>query len=164
MSSYLLPHEDYPLDKFVDRVEHQRQWVEATHTPSLGRVKPEKKNYPLRHDTSPETHTVSPNDLSQSNATSRESSEVNEIKTQIKDLTEQLGKLQTSPRQPQKERYCSHCHFHSHDLKEWWRKPSRGSCFIIDNMVVGEEKTLPRETKDHISSSSSHLPNYQPSC
>ncbi len=120
--------EDYPLDKFVDRVEHQRQWLEATHTPTLGRVKPEMRNYPLKPDTQPETHNASPNDLYQSNATSRESSEVNEIKTQIKDLTEQLGKLQTSPRQSQKDRYCSHCHSHSHNLKECWRKPSRGSC------------------------------------
>ncbi len=121
--------EDYPQDKFVDRVEHQRQWLEATHTPILGRVKLEEKNCPPKHDTQPETHTVSLNDLSQSNATSRESSEVNEIKKKIKDLTEQLGKLQTSPCQPQKEHYCSQCHFHSHNLKECWRKPSRGSCF-----------------------------------
>ncbi len=123
------PDEDYPLDKFLDRVEHERQWLEATHTPTLGRVKPEKKNYPLKPDTQPETHNASLNDLSQSNATSRESSEVNDIKKQIKDLTEQLGKLQTSPCQPQKERYCSHYHSHSHNLKECWRKPSRGSGF-----------------------------------
>ncbi len=74
--------EDYPPDEFVDRVEHQRQWLEATHTPTLGRVKPEEKDYPLIYDTQPETHNASPNDLSQSNATSRESSESNEIKAQ----------------------------------------------------------------------------------
>ncbi len=72
--------EDYPLNKFVDRVEHERQWLEATHVPTLGKVKPEKKNYPFKPDTHPEPHTVSPNDLSQSNATSRESSDVDEIK------------------------------------------------------------------------------------
>ncbi len=110
--------EDYPLDKFVDRVEHQRQLLEATHTPTLGRVKPEEKNCPLTYDTQPETHNASPNDLFQSNATSRESSEVSEIKIQIKDLTEQIGILQTSPFLPQKECYCSHCHSHSHNLKE----------------------------------------------
>ena len=35
--------EDYPLNRFIDRVEHERLWLEATHTPSIGRVKPEKK-------------------------------------------------------------------------------------------------------------------------
>ncbi len=35
--------EDYPLNIFVDRVEYERQWLEATRTPTLGRVKPEKK-------------------------------------------------------------------------------------------------------------------------
>ncbi len=38
--------EDYPLDKFVDRVELERHRLEANHAPMLGRVKPEKKNYP----------------------------------------------------------------------------------------------------------------------
>ncbi len=90
------------MDKFVDRVEHERQWLEANHTPILGRVKPERKSYPLKPDTQLETHNASPDDLSQPNATSRESSEVNEMKKQIKDLTEQIGKLQTSPGQTQK--------------------------------------------------------------
>ncbi len=35
--------EDYPLNIFVDRLEYERQWLEATRTPTLGRVKPEKK-------------------------------------------------------------------------------------------------------------------------
>ncbi len=121
--------EDYPLGKFVDRVEHERQWLEATHTPTLGRVKPDKKNYPPKQDPQPEAHNVSPDELSKSSVTSRESSEVDEIKKQLKDLTEQLGKLQTSPRQPQNERYCSHCRSHTHNLRECWRKPTRGSCF-----------------------------------
>ncbi len=53
----------------------------------LGRVKPEKNNYPLKPDTQPAAHNASPNVASQPNATSRESSEVNEMKKQIKDLT-----------------------------------------------------------------------------
>ncbi len=31
--------EDYPLNKFIDRVEHERQLLEARHTPTLNRVK-----------------------------------------------------------------------------------------------------------------------------
>ncbi len=88
--------DDYPLNKFVDRIEYERQWLEATHTPTLGRVKPEKQSYPLKHDTQPEHHTVGPNDPSQSNATSRESTEVDEINKQIKDVTEQI--LQADPK------------------------------------------------------------------
>ncbi len=58
-----------------------------------------------------------------------ENPQSNEIKAQIKDLPEQIGKLQTSPGQPQKERYSSQCHSCSHNLKECWKKPPRGSCF-----------------------------------
>ena len=56
--------EDYPLDRFIDRVEHERLWVEATHTPSIGRVNPEKKT------------TQAKNEISR------------ELKRQIKDLAE----------------------------------------------------------------------------
>ena len=121
--------EDYPLNKFIDRVEHERQWLEATHAPSIGRVNPEKKTSQPKAETSLETHTPSPNTLSKSNATSSESSEVDELKRQIKDLTEQVRKLQTTPNQPQTERYCSYCRSHTHSLRECWRKPARGSCF-----------------------------------
>ncbi len=95
----------------------------------LGRIRTERKSYPLKTDTQSENHKTSPNDPSQPNATPRESLEANERKQQIKDLTEQIGKLQTSPGQPHKERCCSHCHSRSHNLKECWRRPSRGSCY-----------------------------------
>ncbi|XP_045111714.1 uncharacterized protein LOC123504873 [Portunus trituberculatus] len=121
--------ENYPLNKFIERVEHERQWLKATHVPSLGRIKPERKEHPPKLDHQTEAQNASPPDLIKSNATSSESSDVSELKKQIRDLAEQVGKLHTSPRQPQNERYCSHCRSHSHSLKECWRKPARGSCF-----------------------------------
>ncbi len=105
-------------------MEHERQWLEANHTPMLGRIKTDRKSYPLkltpnRKITKPALM-IFPNQM----LPPRESLEVNEIKQQIKDLTEQIGKLQTSPGQPHMERYCSHCHSCSHNLKECWRRPS----------------------------------------
>ena len=35
--------EDYPQTKFIDRVEHERQWLEAKHSSSLYRIRDEKK-------------------------------------------------------------------------------------------------------------------------
>ena len=121
--------EDYPLKRFIDRVEHERLWLEATHTPSIGRVKPEERMTQPKGETNPVIHNHSPNTLSKPNATSSESSEVDELKRQIKDLTEHVGKLQTTSSQSPTERYCSHCRSYTHSLKECWRKPARGSCF-----------------------------------
>ena len=71
--------------------------------------------------------TQNPPDLT--NATSKESKEIWELKQQIKSLTEQVRRLRNSPSPPQTAKYCSHCQTHSHTLKECWRKPARGSCF-----------------------------------
>ncbi len=90
--------EDYPLDKFVDRVEQERQWLEANHTPMLGRIIIERKSYPLKTDTQPEHHKASPNDLSQPNATPRESLEVNEIKKPDQGLDRTNWEITNFPR------------------------------------------------------------------
>ena len=121
--------EDYPLDKFVDRVEHERQWLEATQTSILNRIKPEGRNYSHHENNSPINQSVNPGNSPQPNATSSESPDLNELSRQIKELTEKVEKLQASPRQTRNEQYCSFCRTSTHQLKDCWRKPPRGFCF-----------------------------------
>ncbi len=55
--------------------------------------------------------------------------DVTEMSTEATRCISVCPQLYLYPGQPQKEHYCSHCHSCSHNLKECWRKPSRGSCF-----------------------------------
>ncbi len=119
--------EDYPLNKFIDRVEHERQLLEAAHTSPIARIKPELGKSRSKPIGSPDPITQNPPDLT--NTTSKESKEIWELKQQIKSLTDQVGRLRTSPSPTQPAKYCSHCQTHSHTLRECWRKPARGSCF-----------------------------------
>lgn len=120
--------EDYPLAKFIDRVEHERQRLEASHSSPLFRVKEEKKDEQERNLTTMKTPTMTDNN--KTNATSRESSnKVDSLERQIKALTEELEKLRSSSKKTPPQEYCSYCRSSTHALRDCWRKPSRGSCF-----------------------------------
>ena len=119
--------ETYPLSKFIDRVEHERQWLEAKQTVPLYRVKDEGKQPTQLRETNEK---CTPNrEVTGTETTPSECSEVEQLKAQIRDLTKQVQQLHTQPRQSPPTKYCSHCRSHSHNLRECWRKPTRGTCF-----------------------------------
>lgn len=119
--------EDYPLDKFIDRVENERQLLEATHTAPISRIKHEPAKSSPKPANNSNQH--NPNASYQTNATSSESKDIRELKQQIKSLTEQVGKLGNSPSPPPPTKYCKFCKTNNHTLMECWRKPARGTCF-----------------------------------
>lgn len=122
--------EDYPLNKFIDRVEHERQRLEAKHASSHYRVRNERTMPTSASQTQPENRPILTMSFKKKKkATSSESADVEHLKRQIRDLTEQVGQLQTPNRQPRPEKYCSYCRSHTHALRECWRKPIRGTCF-----------------------------------
>ncbi len=55
--------EDYPLNKFIDRVEHNRQWLEAKQASSLYRVRNERTNPTSASETQPENRPSIPNEV-----------------------------------------------------------------------------------------------------
>lgn len=120
--------EDYPLSKFIDRIEHERMWLENDPRPPVSRVKKEQTSTSPQGNPNTESDPTSPVTGIKQNATSSESSDIDDLKKQIRDLTAQLGKLQT-PSQPRQGKFCSHCQSNSHSLRECWRKPTRNSCF-----------------------------------
>ncbi len=120
--------EDYPLAKFIDRVEHERQRLEVSHSSSLFRVKQGKKEEQERNIATLQTPTMTEN--VKTNATSRESiTKVESLERQIKTLTEELEKLRSSNKKPSSQEYCSYCQSSTHALRDCWRKPPRGTCF-----------------------------------
>lgn len=98
--------ESYPLNKFVDRVEHERQFIIAKHVPTIGRV---EKEQPASEATNPK---------------SESKSELQELKNQLDSLSKKLERLT-----PGRQRYCSYCRSNSHDQRECTRSPPAGHCF-----------------------------------
>ncbi|XP_050687893.1 uncharacterized protein LOC126981190 isoform X2 [Eriocheir sinensis] len=98
--------ESYPLNKFVDRVEHERQLIIAKHVPTIGRV---EKEQPASEATTPK---------------SESKSELQELKNQLDSLSKKLERLT-----PGRQRYCSYCRSNSHDQRECTRSPPPGHCF-----------------------------------
>ncbi len=98
--------EKYPLNMFVNRVEHVRQFLVASHTPVVGKVEKEKPP--------PETPTPK----------AESKSELQEIKDQLNALAKQFERF---PRG--RQRYCSYCRSNSHDQRECTRSPPPGHCF-----------------------------------
>ena len=120
--------EDYPLSKFLDRIEHERMWLENTQCSPVNRIRKDQTSTSPRYSDNAESDLANPDTVIKPKATSRESSDIDELKEQIRDLTEQIGKLKT-PSQPRQEKFCPHCKSNSHTLRECWRKPARNSCF-----------------------------------
>ena len=122
--------EGYPLNKFIDRVEHERQILLANPSASVNHLKTAK---------SPPKNTSS------------ESQEVVDLKNQVKNLTEALAKMKpvisvppplmslptTAPPNPRNPfttprtgTYCPCCYSTSHRLIECPTKPpQRNACF-----------------------------------
>ncbi len=142
--------EDYPLNKYLDRVEYQRHlWLE-NHLPPVHQVK--EKQSPKRGQEPPSTPSLP------------QVVDVNQLQQQIKELTENIQQIQmTPPRllpqqyqsprrpphppplfpnpphyresvpQPQSQGrsapYCAYCRTNSHSLRECTKAPKRGHCF-----------------------------------
>ncbi|RUM27881.1 MAG: hypothetical protein DSY42_09270 [Aquifex sp.] len=138
--------EDYPLHKFIDRVEHERQMLEVKHTPTLHRVKGDKyKGNPqiaereqsgatswcAQYPPLTEEIVMQPTTSKEQKVTPDCKDEKDWLQRQISELREQVKRL--TPRetggQPSPNVYCPHCRSSSHSLRECWSKPSYGACF-----------------------------------
>ncbi|XP_050733579.1 uncharacterized protein LOC127007076 [Eriocheir sinensis] len=93
--------ESFPLNKFVDRVEHERQ-----HASTIGRV---EKEQPTSEATNPK---------------SESKSELQALKNQLDSLSKMFERLT-----PGRQLYCSYCRSNSHDQCECTRSPPPGHCF-----------------------------------
>ncbi len=123
--------EDYPLHRFIDRVEHERQWLEAIKVTLVYRVKNE---LPKTSETTQGNNLI-PTEATKSNATSSEPSVV-------KPTEEQVGRLQVPARSPRFERYCTYCRSTTHCLRECGHKPPRGIASIVGKRDAGEGRTV----------------------
>ncbi len=136
--------EEYPLTRFLDRVEYQRQMHLQTHLPFVSHIKEksQKQNSP---GPSPPGPLNSPDHPTPSHLET-----VRKLEEKVKTLTTQLERLQTpstktgpqpllQPRtspssslsRPQlpPSQYCPYCRNNSHNLRECWRAPKNGACF-----------------------------------
>lgn len=136
--------EEYPLARFLDRVEYQRQMYLQTNLSSVNRIKEKslKQSAPDHPPQGPLNHTDPP--------TPSHLEKIRQLEEQVKALTSQLVKMQppmtkTGPQpllppclppfsplprpQLQPSRYCPYCRNHSHNLQECKRAPKDKSCF-----------------------------------
>ena len=109
--------EGYPLNKFLERLEHERQILEAQRCDQVNMVPRENKK--------------SSQEGAEAPAKSK-SSELEELRESIQQLKAQVapGRRETSRyHDPQPRGYCEYCRSNTHQLRECWRKPPRGHCF-----------------------------------
>ena len=108
--------EEYPLNKFLERLEHERQILEAQKPNQVYRI-PKEDQESRQGAEAP---------------AKPKPSEVEELKESVKQLKLQMasGRHEESGRQDTPARvYCEYCRSDTHQLRECWRKPPRGCCF-----------------------------------
>ena len=128
--------EDYPLKKFMERVDYQRQlWLDGQ-VPGINQIQPESKK---TNKGTPEKN--------------KESEELIELRQQVANLTQSLNQLQIQGRRtpeyqtpPPRERvkprpmerrwppshppkFCAYCQTNSHTLDQCRKAPGPGRCF-----------------------------------
>ncbi len=122
---------DYPLNKFIDREEHE---LKARHNPTLNRVKgaedSEAPQTTKREELGEGRQHNAPKEL----GVKLESNEVESLKRQINELAEQVKRLQSTRetrQSPASNIYCrAHYKSTSYTLRECWRKPPPGVCVL----------------------------------
>ncbi|KAG0725570.1 hypothetical protein GWK47_038388 [Chionoecetes opilio] len=122
--------EGYPLKKFLDRIEHERQILEDRPTQRINMI-PTPRGEGKGNGRGGDKHTrSSPPETIQD--------EVEGLKQQIQELKVSLAqaKLEKSPshasssrRETFTKKYCAYCQSPTHNLPECWRKPPPGHCF-----------------------------------
>ena len=134
--------EDYPLARFLDRVEYQRQMYLQTNPSRVNKVKDPPKPKVKDPNQGQMNH--------QDPAPSPSQSKMERLEKQVKELTAKLGKMQTSvpqvspqhmllppfpirppPPRPQFQlpKYCAFCRSYTHSLRECTKAPKDNSCF-----------------------------------
>lgn len=100
--------EDYPLQKFLDRVEHERQFLVAHHTSTVNSI-PGKVEQP--------TPPANP-------GTSIPKQENSELKAQLEALNLKVERLTRN-----QSKFCPYCRTRSHNLRDCNKHPPLGVCF-----------------------------------
>ncbi|KAG0712916.1 hypothetical protein GWK47_017372 [Chionoecetes opilio] len=122
--------EGYPLKKFLDRIEHERQILEDRPTQRINMI-PTPKGEGKGNGRGGDKHT-------RSSQPETIQDEVEGLKQQIQELKVSLAqaKLEKSPshasssrRETFTQKYCAYCQSPTHNLPECWRKPPPGHCF-----------------------------------
>ncbi len=106
----------YPLQKFIDRLEHERLYLEASNGPNVWRI-PEQKE-------SMETIPSPPSPVS---TVSQE--EIEDLRKQVRELKASLSTRRPPMTKPPVKYNCPYCQKSNHSLRECWRAPPPGHCF-----------------------------------
>ena len=146
--------EAFPLNKFLDRVEYQRQLFLETRSPLVSKVFREQESSVKPKEGRSLTVATTPSHESGNK------SEIEDLKEQVKALTTQLSRLKSdnlpsrSPQyqsltpnrypqetssgrawsSPKPKLFCSYCRSHTHNLRECTSAPHDGSCFDCSRM------------------------------
>ena len=133
--------ENYPLNKFLNRVEYQRQIFLETQSPIVSQVSSKHENSVRPKEGRSLTTATTPSPESENK------SEIEDLKEQVKALTTQLSQLKSTNSPSQYHQYqsftpsgrsqsfrkpklfCPYCRSHTHNLRECASAPRDGSCF-----------------------------------
>ena len=105
--------ETYPLSKFLERLEHERQFLLDRDIPGIRKVTEQK---PVATLSPPPVQASPPQQVT----------DMDFLRQQMKSLTEKVEQLSTrSPPAP----YCTFCRSNTHSLSNCVRRPPPGACF-----------------------------------
>ena len=120
--------EEYPLKKFLDRMERERELLEERSPAQVNVIpKQEMVSEPVAEPVPRQSKELTPKS---SKNESNLNKEIWELRKKIKEL-ERRGRKDTQARKavtPNKQ-YCSFCRTNSHSLTNCWKKPPPGHCF-----------------------------------
>ena len=116
--------DNYPLKKFMDRLENERQLLEERHTSQVNMV-------PLGKDkVGTKSEELKQVDRENTGATR---DEVEELRKQIRELKANLSQTRQERGSRRvtsaNNKYCAYCQTTTHNLIDCWRKPPPGHCF-----------------------------------
>ncbi|KAG0715241.1 hypothetical protein GWK47_012404 [Chionoecetes opilio] len=138
--------EQFPLRKFIERVETERAIAIGRDTNRISRGKPE----PAAVRITPASQSIPPNKQEQSQELSASQSEVRELRAQMEGMGRKLHDLRVGNDQKlpsldwrrNSQTFCPYCKMNNHSAADCRRKPSSNACFDCWRVDVGEAAKL----------------------
>ncbi|KAG0720343.1 hypothetical protein GWK47_006833 [Chionoecetes opilio] len=110
--------EGYPLKKFIDRLEHERQLLEERHTPKVNMIPAHKKEGKVLDEKETNSSIHFPNSETTEDEVESLKQQIQELKASLTQVKQEKSSSHASPsrRETFTQKYCAYCQTQTHNL------------------------------------------------
>ncbi|KAG0724109.1 hypothetical protein GWK47_041311 [Chionoecetes opilio] len=123
--------EGYPLKKFLDRIEHERQILEERPIQRINMIPTPKREEKGLNGKGSDKYTRCSNPETTEDEVERLKQQVRELKARLAQEKLEKSSFHAGPSRSETSthKYCAYCQTQTHNLPECWRIPPLGHCF-----------------------------------